>query len=134
MVMNVQKGGDCMPKVYILNRSGHDFSSAEKFGELKFVNEGHYNIFNIGAVVTLLRNNLISPFKVEEDFLVMSGSPMVAAIAFSLLIPMKGSVNVLLFDAKQKVYTNRTITLSPYKKREEISNVGGKGSPSVPGK
>ena len=35
-VQKLNKGGDNMDKVYIVNRSIHDYSAAKKFGELIF--------------------------------------------------------------------------------------------------
>jgi hypothetical protein len=39
------------PKVYIVNKSAHDFSSAEKFGHLVFCTEGRMSRFGTNDMV-----------------------------------------------------------------------------------
>ena len=97
-----------MSKVYVMNKSGHDFSDAEKHGELVYLTEGKHNIFSTGAMIQDLKNKL-RDFKPSEDFLLMSGSPFVAASAMSIILTKIRSVNVLLFDAKNRVYVPRTV-------------------------
>lgn len=107
-----------MARVFVLNKSAHDFSSAESFGELIFVTDGHYNIFNTGQLIQFLAN-FFSDFDSQEDFLVMSGSPFVASLAFTYLINNVNSVKLLLFDAKQRIYIPRTLTFTQFKKGDK---------------
>lgn len=116
-----------MGRVFIVNKAGHDFSSAEKYGELVPVTTGNINIarpdrdlFNI----TQILNN----FKEKDDYLLLSGNVManamcVAVLAFSQVSPLQ----LLVYDAKSMEYHNHNLYLDHVKKevrflRKKVDN------------
>lgn len=108
-----------MSKVYILNNSGNDYSEATNFGELLIVNDGPYSIFNTGNLINSLKTKFME-FNAKGDYLVMSGSPFVAAMTLTLLLEHNKMINVLLFDAKRRTYIPRTIKLDQLKQGESL--------------
>ena len=98
-----------MPKVYIPNKSGQDFSSAEDFGEIIFLTEGLI-ADRYGT------NHLYMQFvdkmqdAEEEDYLAVSSLPILTAIATGVLVEKFGRINFLLF--KDGKYIERNINFN----------------------
>lgn len=97
-----------MPKVFVVNKSAHDFSEAERYGELVFLTEGrqyHHNANNMSAV---LAQKLIhsSP----EDYLVLTSLNVLCALAAAIFAQLhNGRLNILLF--KNGRYAARELRL-----------------------
>ena len=97
-----------MPKVFILNNTSYDFSPAEEFGELKINSTESFPIFNTGLTLSMVKSFLED--YTEEDFIVMSGSPVVSALAFCTIFSKFDKIHILLFDAKGRKYVPRTFS------------------------
>lgn len=89
-----------MPKVYIPNRGSHNYSDAERFGDLSFVSSGLVNPFNTGQQFRMwelaLRDS--SP----EDRIVISSLPVLCTIGGSLYAYKHGKLNLLIFSSEGK--------------------------------
>ena len=97
-----------MPKVYILNDLNHNFSKAERFGELVYVTQGKVPIFKTDALRNLLLKNL-KDFNIDEDYLLISGPALLCVMA-ALLLKVDGKpIKTLVFDAKAQEYVVRHI-------------------------
>jgi len=98
-----------MPKIYIVNKSIHDYSSAEIYGELVFLSEGNLRKFSTSRAyrkfMPILRNSS------EKDYLIISGLPMLNLVAAFILIRKHKRLNMLLFDPSQgkKKYIERIL-------------------------
>lgn len=94
-------------KVYIVNKAGHDFSRAERFGELVYLSEGPINRFSLTAMYRefseKLKDSSLDDFILPTGFSIMT---MVAAIIFA---HKHGRINVLLF--KEGDYIERNLVL-----------------------
>ena len=93
--------------VYIVNKGGHDFTDADRFGELDFMSEGLLGKYDIGVLyrkfATLLRNSS------ENDYLLTTGLPLANCIACAIFARIHGKLNLLLFrDGK---YIERTVII-----------------------
>ena len=92
-------------KVYIVNRSSHDFSAAEKFGRKIFLSEGPMNRYSV--------NNMIRQFTERmkdsgpDDYLVPCSLNVMNSIASALFAHKHGRLNLLLF--KQGSYLERNV-------------------------
>ena len=96
-------------RVYIVNHSGQDMSSAERFGDLIYLTEGKY--INIFSTDSLLNEIMPKLEDIEEtDFLLLSGHAVLNVLAAMLVAFKYGRVNVLIFDAKTRDYQPQTIT------------------------
>lgn len=93
-----------MSKVYIVNKSSHDFSSAEQYGEVIFLSEGPMNRYGT--------NNMIRNFKKVfenssyEDYLVPCSLNIMNLIASALFVHKHGRLNLLLFKEGNYIVRN----------------------------
>jgi len=98
-----------MPKVYITNKSGHDFSPAEKFGDIIFLSEGRINQYQVARVyreyADILKDS--SP----EDYILITGLSLMSSVASAIMARKHGRVNWLQFHAQTKDYKSRTIII-----------------------
>lgn len=87
-----------MPKVFIPNKSSHNFEKAEEFGELHYVTEGNVNRYATNKlyrkVVKELRHS--SP----DDYIVITGLPELQIVLTSVFVRMHGRLNLLLFQSR----------------------------------
>jgi len=94
-------------KVYIVNRSSHDFSAAEQFGELVFLSEGPMNRYST--------NNMYRVFKevMEEssgdDYIVPCALNVMNSIACALFAYKHGKLNLLLFKDGSYIERNHIL-------------------------
>ena len=94
-------------KVFIVNRSSHDFSEAEKYGKKIFLSEGPMNRYSV--------NNMVRQFSERmkdsqpNDYLVPCSLNVMNSIASAILAHKHGRLNLLLF--KQGIYIERNIVL-----------------------
>jgi len=92
-------------KVFVTNKGGHDFSDAERFGELVFLTEGRVNRYSIN---TLYRELVDATNNAKtDDYLLVSSLNILNALASSILSYKFGVVNYLLFNDGE--YLVRTI-------------------------
>lgn len=96
-----------MDKVFIVNKSAHDFSHAENFGKLVFLSEGP-----VGRYAT---NNMYRLFMQElkkskpTDYIVPCSLNVMNCIACAIFANMHGKLNLLLY--KDKKYIERNLVL-----------------------
>jgi hypothetical protein len=101
---------DREPKVYIPNKSYHDFKGATQFGELVFLTEGRIpNRYQLNDIAMIIGESLKGAHR--EDFLLMSGPTTLNCIASAMLAHRFGKVNFLIYDQKQDKYTSRTLVM-----------------------
>lgn len=94
-----------MTKVYIVNKSAHDFSEAEKFGHLVFITEGRLNRFAVNDMHRQTTDILEGSHK--EDFIVPCSLNVLNSIVCATFAVKHGRLNLLLF--KQGDYIERNI-------------------------
>ena len=88
-------------KVYIPNKSIHDFSSAEEFGDLYYLSEGNINRYNTSRLFRKFYPLLKDSQK--EDYLLISGLTIANIVAAFILTLKHKRLNLLLF----KTYNSR---------------------------
>lgn len=96
------------PTVYITNRSpSHDYTSATKYGAIRFVTSGNYPVFKTSR----LQEEIIEAIAYSQptDFLLLSGSSVVAAICIAVWLEMHGNAKILLWDRIQNEYVERLL-------------------------
>lgn len=95
--------------VYISNKaSQHNYTPAATWGAIKPVTSGNYSIFK----TIRLRDEVIKVLLNSEktDFLLLSGSSIIAGICMSVWLLMHDEVKLLLFDRKERKYVVRTLS------------------------
>lgn len=96
-----------MTKVYVINKSGHDFSPAEKFGELVYLSEGEVNIFHVQQMYRQFSSVLKDSG--PRDFILTTGLTIMSCVATAIMARKHGIVNILLFHAETRTYKVRTL-------------------------
>ncbi len=94
-------------KVFIVNKSSHDFSAAKKFGEIVFLSEGkisRYATNNMVREFTDLMENS-SP----DDFVVPCSLNVMNSIACAIFACKHGSLNLLLFKDGSYIERNHIL-------------------------
>ena len=87
-----------MARVFIVNKSSHDFSPARHFGELVFLSEGPMDRYKA--------NNMVRQFLPElrksspSDLLLPCGLGVMNMIAASIFVHLHGRLNILLYKNK----------------------------------
>lgn len=81
--------------VFVLNKSGHDFSAAERYGKLIFLSQGKISPYS----VTKMFRDFVFKMKnsTKDDFILLTGLSTMAAIACSCFVYKHGRLNLLLF-------------------------------------
>ena len=96
-----------MSNVYVVNRSAHDFSPAEKFGKIIFLSEGPMNRYST--------NNMHRKFTEamkdsnEHDYIVPCSLNVMNSIACAVFAVKHGKLNLLLF--KEGEYLERNLII-----------------------
>jgi hypothetical protein len=92
-----------MPKVFIVNKSSHDFSAAESYGKVIFISEGPMNRY--------ATNNMVRQFEdamkesEPSDYIVPCSLNVMNSIACAIFAHKHGCLNLLLF--KEGTYIER---------------------------
>jgi hypothetical protein len=98
------------PRVYIPNRSYHDFKGATKYGELVFLTEGRLpNRYQLNDLALMCSQKMQGAG--QDDMLLVSGPTTLNCIAAALLAHKFGRINFLIYDQKTDKYTQRTVVL-----------------------
>lgn len=102
-----------MPKIYVTMETAHDFGPAEQYGEVIFItNDDMNNTRGSLHNEALLRQIRMAmhKFNPDEDFIIISGSPYVAALVFMILGHKNHRrVRFLRWSNRDWVYTPVTI-------------------------
>jgi len=94
-------------KVFIVNKGGHDFSSASSYGELVYLSEGSLNRY---AVTNMYRQFAeILRHSTPDDYILLTGLTTMGVVACSIVSFMHGKLNLLLY--KQGRYVDRQLVL-----------------------
>jgi len=96
-----------MSKVYIVNKSSHNFSDAKRFGEILYLSEGSMNRYatnNMHRIFTRIMED-----SNEEDYIVLCALNVMNSIACAIFAAKHKRLNLLLFKAG--VYIERNLIL-----------------------
>lgn len=97
-----------MPKVYVTQENpALNYLPAEEFGEVVFLTRDDFNpIKNSLANEALLADlqRKLKAFLPDDDFMVISGSPVVSAAVFMLLRDRTNRVKILRWSNRDRIY------------------------------
>ena len=96
-----------MATVYVVNRGGHNYQPAEKFGHLVFLSEGPMSKYATSQIYR--RFSLSLRESSPSDYIMITGLTTMACIACACFAFMHGRINLLLF--KNDRYIERSISL-----------------------
>jgi len=83
-------------KVYVPNRSYHDFSEATRFGELIYLTAGKISILSIGRMYRTFMPVIQDSSK--EDYILVSGPSVMTSILCSMFSIRHGVLNLLIYQ------------------------------------
>ena len=95
--------------VYISNQAKqHDYSPAREHGILVAITSGNYAIFKTDR----LREEIIGALTLStpNDFLLLSGSSIIAGICMAVWLLQHETVNLLLYDRSARKYVKRSFS------------------------
>jgi hypothetical protein len=100
-----------MAKVLVINRSCHDFSPAEEYGEIVYMTEGTMERFS-----TTKMFRAFQPFienSSPEDFILITGMTNMSVIVCSMFSHKHSRLNLLLYKEQKSGgrYIKRTLIL-----------------------
>jgi len=81
--------------VYIVNKSSHNFSAAEKFGEVIFLSEGPMNRYSTNNMHREFSHILKGSNK--DDYIVPCALSVMNSIACAIFAHLHGGLNLLLY-------------------------------------
>lgn len=94
--------------VFITNRSiSHDYSAAEEFGAVRYVTMGNYPIFKVDRLTEEIIETLLH--SKQEDYLLLSGTAVVAGLCMLVWMELHGEANILLWDRSENKYVLKTV-------------------------
>ena len=94
-------------KVFIVNKSNHDFSEARNYGQLIFLSEGPMNRYSTNNMFRTFIERMRESSK--DDYIVPCSLNVMNAIACAIFASKHGTLNLLLF--KDGVYIERNHVL-----------------------
>jgi len=94
-------------RVFILNRGGHDYSRAERFGTLVYCSEGLLAKYDIGKMVRILSDAMSD--STAEDYLLLTSLSSLCSVACALFAMKHRRLNLLIF--KDGDYVERRVLL-----------------------
>lgn len=92
-------------RIFIPNKSGHDFSASFKYGTPIYITQGLVNRFSVGHMarkwfLALHKSN-------KEDFIMLTSLTILTVIGAAIFGWMHGRVNLLIF--RNNKYISRTV-------------------------
>lgn len=94
-----------MAQVFIVNKSGHDFNAAEKYGDIVFLSEGPMNRYAVNHMHRLFTEKMKD--SEETDYIVPCSLNVMNSIASSVFTFKHGTLNLLLF--RDGMYIERNL-------------------------
>ncbi len=96
-----------MSTVWVIQETSHDFSDAERFGDVQFLTRDDLNNMKNSIHNERLMASLRTKLRATdpEDFFLIAGSPYVSAVVFMMLGQMgRFSVKMLRWSNRDRAY------------------------------
>jgi len=99
-------------KVFVINKSGHDFSPAKRFGDLVYLSEGVFPKYNISHMYRIFTTGLMHSH--PKDFILQTSLPIMNIVACVIFALKHRRLNLLLFENGR--YISRTLVFDSIEK------------------
>lgn len=96
-----------MNKVFVVNKSAHDFECAKSFGQVIYMSEGPVNRYATNHMARLFTEALANSS--ESDYIVPCALNVMNSIACAIFAKKHGKLNLLLY--KNGKYLERNLIL-----------------------
>ena len=87
-------------KVFVINRSSHDYSKAEEFGDLIYVTEGSINRFAVSKMYRIFES-FVQTSK-ELDYVLLSGLTVMNVVFSSMFAARHQRLNLLIYKPDKR--------------------------------
>lgn len=87
-----------MPRVYVTNKGGHDYSAAKRYGQLVFCTEGTIPRYNTSTMFRAV--NECMEESTQEDYILLTSLTTLNCVACAHFAHKHGRLNLLLFQPK----------------------------------
>lgn len=94
-----------MPKVYVLNKGGYDYTAASSYGEIVYCTEGLLRKNDLSQMMRLLRHAFED--SQPTDFIVLTSLTSLCSLACSIFAVKHNCLNLLIFN-NGRYYEYRT--------------------------
>ena len=83
------------PRVYVVNKGGHDYSAASRFGDLVFITEGTIDRFDTDWMLDRIREAMADSD--PSDYIIITSLNTICSLACALFAAKHGCLNMLIF-------------------------------------
>ena len=97
-----------MPLVYVLNRGGHDYSEASRFGNVVYCTDGPLDKWDVSQMYREFSVSLAT--SEPDDYIVLTSLASLCSVACAIFAHMHGRLNLLIY--KDGSYVERKIVLN----------------------
>lgn len=97
-----------MPKVYVVSKSAHDFSDAERYGILIPLSTGPMNRYNVNNIHRQFED--IMAESSDNDYILICGLSIMSSVACGIMAAKHGKLNLLIFRKGKYVERNLVLT------------------------
>lgn len=99
-------------KVFVINKSSHDYSGASSFGDLVFMTDGNLRRFSTSKMFRLFQQFIekSSPY----DYILLSGMTVMCVIACSMFAAKHKRLNLLIYKpdpCEPSTYVERIVVM-----------------------
>ena len=94
-------------KVFVVNRSSHDFTPAKKFGEIVFLSEGKMSRYQTNNMLREFEELLAS--SQPTDYIVPCSLNVMNCVACALFAHKHGTLNLLLYKEGEYIERNHIL-------------------------
>lgn len=98
-------------RVFVVNLGYHDFSPAKRFGDLVPCTKGNIDLRQTDRIEAQIQTVLNESD--EDDYLLVSGSPILVALAVGYWFRLHRTCNLLFWDSMLGDYLHRPTDFSP---------------------
>jgi hypothetical protein len=91
-------------KVFIVNKSSHDFSAAKHFGDIIFLSEGPMNRYATNSMHREFSEKMLDSH--PDDYIVPCALNVMNSLACAIFVHKHGKLNLLLFKDGEYIERN----------------------------
>jgi hypothetical protein len=98
-----------MNRVFVINKSCHDFSKAQAWGQLVYLTEGNLNRYNTSSMFRQFEEAIKSSS--STDYLLLSGMTIMSTLAAAMFAAKHHRLNLLIWKSDKQDYIERITML-----------------------
>ena len=102
-----------MAKVFVVNKSCHDFSKAESYGKIIFLTTGSVNRYATSAMFREFEKELKNSN--PDDYILVSGMTIMSTIAGAMFARKHKRLNLLVWKSRDKDYEEKIINMKDWR-------------------